>query len=380
MVLYWKQRASVAGLDLSRDGGEGGVILLDEFLAYLAVERGLAQNSLESYARDLNQFTSFVEECQGRTLDEVTQDTIMAYIEHLKRQGKAASSVCRQLAAIRGFYRFLDREGKIQRDPTVNLGSPKQERRLPGVLSLEEVGRLLEMPSTEAPAGVRDKAMLEVLYATGMRVSELVSLDIGDLNVEMGYVRCLGKGAKERIVPVGRVASGWVRAYLRSARPLLVRNHAENALFVNARGRRMTRQGFWKIIKAYAAKAGIQKRVTPHTLRHCFATHLLENGADLRSVQEMLGHVDIATTQVYTHLAKGKLKEIYDSAHPRARVEGAPAASTDRPGDVAGDDSAVGEPRPFGSTSVNAAAGAQRKAPAPALARSRGGKTRDEAV
>ncbi|MDK2930543.1 MAG: integrase/recombinase XerD [Bacillota bacterium] len=299
------------------------MVLLDEFLAYLAVERGLAQNSLESYARDLNQFAKFVEESEGSSLDDVTQDTIIAYLAHLRRQGKATSSICRQLAAIRGLYRFLDREGKIQHDPTVNLGSPKQERRLPGVLNLEEVGRLLEMPGTHTPAGVRDRAMLEVLYATGMRVSELVSLDIGDLNVEMGYVRCLGKGSKERIIPVGRVASGWVEAYLRSARPRLVRSRAERALFVNARGRRMTRQGFWKIIKAYAAKAGIQKHVTPHTLRHCFATHLLENGADLRSVQEMLGHVDIATTQVYTHLARGKLKEIYDAAHPRARGAGA---------------------------------------------------------
>ncbi len=296
------------------------MVLVDEFLAYLGVERGLAQNSIESYARDLVQFARFVEESGGGAdIGEVTQDTIMAYLAHLRRQGKATSSICRQLAAIRGLYRFLDREGKIRRDPTVNLGSPKQEKRLPGVLSLDEVGRLLEMPSPQTPAGVRDRAMLEVLYATGMRVSELVSLDMGDLNVEMGYVRCLGKGSKERIVPVGRVASGWVEIYLRASRSNLVRSRAENALFVNQRGRRMTRQGFWKIIKAYAAKAGIEKDVTPHTLRHCFATHLLENGADLRSVQEMLGHVDISTTQVYTHLARGKLKEIYDSAHPRAK-------------------------------------------------------------
>jgi integrase/recombinase XerD len=310
-------------------------LLLDEFLAYLSVERGLAQNSLESYARDLNQFAEYVEELGGGGLDGVTQDTIMAYLAHLRRQGRATSSICRQLAAIRGLYKFLDREGKVQHDPTVNLGSPRLERRLPGVLGSEEVARLLEMPAIGTPSGVRDRAMLEVLYATGMRVSELVSLNVGDLNVGMGYVRCVGKGSKERIVPVGSVASRWTEVYLRTARPRLVRSRTENALFVNARGKRMTRQGFWKIIRAYAAKAGLQKHVTPHTLRHCFATHLLENGADLRSVQEMLGHADIATTQIYTHLARGKLKEIYDAAHPRAkraRVSGgAPAMEPTSP-------------------------------------------------
>ncbi len=292
--------------------------VVDEFLAYLGVERGLARNSIESYRRDLRQFDAFVCGSAGLDLLGVTQDTIMGYLAALKRQGKAGSSISRQLAAIRGLYRFLDREGRIERDPTTNLGSPKQERRLPGVLSMREVSRLLEMPVPSSAAGVRDKAMLETLYATGMRVSELVSLRVGDVNVDMGYVRCVGKGSKERIIPVGRVASAWVETYLRSSRRELVGSRNEKALFVNCRGRMMTRQGFWKIIKAYAAKAGIDKGISPHTLRHCFATHLLENGADLRSVQEMLGHVDIATTQVYTRVARGKLKEVYDRTHPRA--------------------------------------------------------------
>lgn len=298
--------------------GRNAMTSVDEFLAYLGVERGLAQNSIESYGRDLRQFGRFVRESAGLELSCVTQDTIMAYLAELKRQGKATSSICRSLAAIRGLYRFLDRERKIERDPTTNLGSPRQERRLPGVLSMEEVTRLLEVPAPRTPAGIRDKAMLETLYATGMRVSELLSLEVGDINVEMGYVRCVGKGSKERIIPIGRVASTWVETYLRSSRRKLVGGRNEKALFVNCRGRRMTRQGFWKIIKAYATRAGIDKDVTPHTLRHCFATHLLENGADLRSVQEMLGHVDISTTQVYTHVARGKLKEIYDRTHPRA--------------------------------------------------------------
>ncbi len=291
---------------------------VQDYLTYLGVERGLAQNSIESYARDLRQFCSFIRDSLGIDVLDATGDSIVAYIAELRRQGKATSSVCRQLAAIRGMYKFLDREGRIERDPTVNLGSPKQERRLPGVLSVDEVGRLIELAAPGSPAGVRDRAMLETLYATGMRVSELVSLDVGDVNVEMGYARCVGKGAKERIIPIGRAAAEWVERYLRSSRQALVGSRRERALFVNCRGRRLTRQGFWKILKAYASRAGIDRRVTPHTLRHCFATHLLENGADLRSVQEMLGHVDIATTQVYTHLARGKLKEIYDRAHPRA--------------------------------------------------------------
>lgn len=335
-MLYWSRwkglpRQGSAGevqllveLSLRRivEWGQGGVAVVDEFLAYLGVERGLARNSIESYGRDLRQFGEFVRESAGLELTDVTQDTIMAYLSELKRRGKATSSTCRSLAAIRGLYRFLDRERKIESDPTTNLGSPRQERRLPGVLGMEEVTRLLEVPASRSPVGIRDKAMLETLYATGMRVSELLSLEVGDINVEMGYARCVGKGSKERIVPIGRVASAWVETYLRSSRQKLVGTRNEKALFVNCRGRRMSRQGFWKIIKAYAAGADLDKDVSPHTLRHCFATHLLENGADLRSVQEMLGHVDISTTQVYTHVARGKLKEVYDRTHPRAGGKG----------------------------------------------------------
>jgi len=292
---------------------------VDEFLAYLSVERGLAGNTIESYGRDLRQFEAFARNSEKDLgLADVDEDAILDYIAHMRSRGKAGSSICRSLAAIRGLYEFLDREHKIERDPTANLGSPKQSKTLPSVLTPEEVTRLLEVPRPGTPAGIRDKAMLETLYATGFRVSELLSLEVGDINVRMGYARCIGKGSRERIVPVGSVALMWVETYLRSARGQLVRGRNERALFVNCRGRRMTRQGFWKIIKAYAAEGGIEKEVTPHTLRHCFATHLLENGADLRSVQEMLGHADISTTQVYTHVARGKLKEVYDRTHPRA--------------------------------------------------------------
>jgi integrase/recombinase XerD len=212
----------------------------------------------------------------------------------------------------------LAREMVIPKDPTANLEAPKQEKRLPKILSVGDVLKLLEQPGLKTPAGIRDRAMLEVLYATGLRVSELVSLRLIDLNLEEGYIRCLGKGSKERIVPLGSVAVKYLHFYLDHARKFLAAAPGEETLFLNHHGHGLTRQGFWKIIKKYAEKLGIADRITPHTLRHSFATHLLENGADLRSVQEMLGHVDISTTQIYTHLTRDKLKEVYDKAHPRA--------------------------------------------------------------
>ncbi|BAD40806.1 site-specific tyrosine recombinase XerD [Symbiobacterium thermophilum] len=291
--------------------------LIHEFINYLSVERGLATNTLESYGRDLRQYYQYLGEDQV-DLDAVSRSTIINYLMYLQKQGKATATIARRLAALKAFYQFLVREKRIKTDPTANLESPKLEKRLPRVLTVSEVERLLAQPDPSLPAGLRDRAMLELLYATGIRVSELVSLNIEDVNLETGYIRCTGKGSKERIVPLGSLAIKWVKEYLQQGRPKLVKDREEAALFVNHHGHRLTRQGFWKIVKKYAEDARIDKEITPHTLRHSFATHLLENGADLRSVQEMLGHADISTTQIYTHVTKGRLKEVYARTHPRA--------------------------------------------------------------
>ncbi|MGE5529781.1 MAG: site-specific tyrosine recombinase XerD [Patescibacteria group bacterium] len=293
--------------------------LLQNFLNYLTVERGLARNTIESYGRDLRQYLTYLKERkQGMDLKSATQATVVGYLLHLQAQGRATATLSRSLAAIKAFYHFLARERLIERDPTVNLDAPRQEKRLPRILSVEEVARLLEQPDLKTPSGIRDRAMLEVLYATGLRVSELVALTVDDINLEEGYLRCFGKGAKERIVPLGSISGKYLAFYLNHARKFLAAAPGETILFLNHHGNRLTRQGFWKIIKKYADHLGIERGITPHTLRHSFATHLLENGADLRSVQEMLGHADISTTQIYTHLTKGKLKEVYDRTHPRA--------------------------------------------------------------
>ncbi|MDF2631238.1 MAG: recombinase [Symbiobacteriaceae bacterium] len=292
--------------------------LIHEFINYLSVERGLAVNTLESYGRDLRQYSEFLDTDEESALDSVSRTTIVNYLLYLQSQGKATATIARRLAALKAFYQFLVREKRIHDDPTANLESPKLEKRLPKVLSVGEVERLLAQPDAGQAAGVRDRAMLELLYATGIRVSELVSLDVTDVNLEMGYIKCSGKGSKERIVPLGSLAIQSCRDYLGVARPRLVREREEQALFVNHHGHRLTRQGFWKIVKKYADDAKIEKEITPHTLRHSFATHLLENGADLRSVQEMLGHADISTTQIYTQVTRGRLKEVYAKAHPRA--------------------------------------------------------------
>jgi len=291
--------------------------LIHEFINYLSVERGLAMNTLESYGRDLRQYSQFLGE-DDADLDAVSRTTIINYLLFLQKQGKATATIARRLAALKAFYQFLVREKRIKSDPTVNLESPKLEKRLPRVLTVNEVERLLAQPDPAQPSGLRDRAMLELLYATGIRVSELVSLNTVDVNLETGYIRCTGKGSKERIVPLGTLAIQSVREYTEQGRSKLVKDQEETALFVNHHGHRLTRQGFWKIVKKYADDAGIEKEITPHTLRHSFATHLLENGADLRSVQEMLGHADISTTQIYTHITKGRLKEVYARTHPRA--------------------------------------------------------------
>ncbi len=291
---------------------------LDEFLHHLAVERGLAENTLSSYQRDLHQFVSWLTEKEIRAVEQVRRNHIMAYLLGLQKKGRAPATISRQLAALKSFYHFLMQEGAVQQDPTTNLDSPKLAKKLPHVMTPAEVDRLLSMPDAATPSGSRDKAMLELLYAAGLRVSELMALDTTHINLDMGYVQCFGKGSKERIVPMGSVAAGSLNEYLEEGRKKLKKHPSETALFINKRGSRLTRQGFWKILKKYAQIAGITKEIAPHTLRHSFATHLLENGADLRSVQEMLGHADIATTQIYTHLTKSRIKEVYDKTHPRA--------------------------------------------------------------
>ncbi len=292
---------------------------IQEYLNYLSVERGLAKNTLESYGRDLHQYLNYLQEKKNLDFSATTQATVIGYLLQLQARGKATATLSRSLAAIKSYYHYMARENKIERDPTVNLDAPKQEKRLPRVLLVEEVEMLLEQPDLKVPVGIRDRAMLEVLYATGLRVSELVSLKIEDVNLETGYIKCYGKGSKERIVPLGSVAIKYLRLYMEHARKFLASRLMENTLFLNHHGKGLTRQGFWKIIKKYADNLNIQTEITPHTLRHSFATHLLENGADLRSVQEMLGHADIATTQIYTHLTKGRIKDVYEKAHPRAK-------------------------------------------------------------
>lgn len=292
--------------------------LIQEFIDYLGHEKGLATNTLESYSRDLKQYYGFLSGDSTASLENVSQSTIVAYLMYLRKQGKATATIARRLAALKAFYQFLVKENYVSSDPTNDLSSPKLERKLPKVLTVSEVERLLNQPDLSTPAGKRDKAMLELLYATGIRVSELVNLNILDVDLKEGFVRCMGKGSKERVVPVGDIAVSALRTYLEGARSKLVADAKEKALFVNHHGKRLTRQGFWKIVKKYATQAQIRKEITPHTLRHSFATHLLENGADIRAVQEMLGHADISTTQIYTHVTKDRLKDVYAKSHPRA--------------------------------------------------------------
>ncbi len=290
---------------------------LDSFLESLVVERGLRQNSLEAYQRDLVRYLAYLAG-RGRQAACLDRTEVPRYLLALREAGLNPRSVARHLSAIRQFHRFLVRQGRAAEDPTAHLEAPRPWRRLPGVLSSEEVDRLLAVRETGTPQSLRNRAMLELMYASGLRVSELVGLRLGDVDLGVGIVRVVGKGDKERLVPVGDAAAAGLQVYLRDGRPRLAKRRASEWLFLGRHGGGLTRQMFWNVIKRAAADAGITKPVTPHTLRHSFATHLLEHGADLRSVQLMLGHADIATTQISTHLSRAHLKAIYDKFHPRA--------------------------------------------------------------
>ncbi len=291
---------------------------LSAFLTHVRVEKGLALNTVSAYHRDLAKFNAFAQK-RKLALEAVSRDDLVDFLAGLYRQKLESKSVARHLVSLRNFFRFAQVQGMIATDPAVNLESPKIRRSLPGYLRLEEVERLLAQPDTKTPLGLRDRAMLEVLYSAGLRVSELIGLGVNDLDSKVGCVRCIGKGDKERIVPVGKKALHTVEKYLRDARPKLIgKATGSPTLFINRRGRALSRVGVWKILSAYGRRAGLRVALTPHMLRHSFATHLLERGADLRSVQLMLGHADISTTQIYTHLVEERLKQIYKAHHPRA--------------------------------------------------------------
>ncbi|MFC1904693.1 site-specific tyrosine recombinase XerD [Chloroflexota bacterium] len=298
---------------------------INSFLTYLTVEKGFSENTLDAYHNDLYQLAGFAEgEAAQRGLapswTNFSRQGMLSYLLNLKERGYVATTLARKVAAARSFFGFMVAEGKIKDNPTENVGSPKIGKSLPKPISHSQALQLLEQPTKlSTPEAKRDEAMLVLLYASGMRVSELVSLNLGDVDMVGGYVRCFGKGHKERLIPIAPRAVIVVEEYVKEARSKLVRNDAEEALFVNRRGDRLTRQGFWQILKGYAESAGLAKDITPHTLRHSFATHMLSGGADLRSVQELLGHANISTTQVYTHLTTEHIRRTYDKSHPRAK-------------------------------------------------------------
>lgn len=288
-----------------------------EYTSFMTDIRHKSLNTVESYKRDVTQYISYLDGTGVTDISSTTKTTVLSYLLYLQKEGRASSTVSRTLASLRSYYLFMMQNGVVKSNPTSNLEAPHVEKKIPKILSGEEVELLLEQPKNCDNKGIRDKAMLELLYATGIRVSELINLDVSDVNVPMSFVRCKG-GKKERIIPMGHQAKDALENYINNVRKYMVKDENETALFVNCSGARLSRQGFWKLIKYYQHIAGIETDITPHTLRHSFAAHLLENGADLHSIQEMMGHADISSTQVYSRMMKSKIKDVYAKAHPRA--------------------------------------------------------------
>jgi integrase/recombinase XerD len=288
-----------------------------EYTSFMTDIRHKSLNTVESYKRDVTQYISYLDGTGVTDISSTTKTTVLSYLLYLQKEGRASSTVSRTLASLRSYYLFMMQNGVVKSNPTSNLEAPHVEKKIPKILSGEEVELLLEQPKNCDNKGIRDKAMLELLYATGIRVSELINLDVSDVNVPMSFVRCKG-GKKERIIPMGHQAKDALENYINNVRKYMVKDENETALFVNCSGARLSRQGFWKLIKYYQHIAGIETDITPHTLRHSFAAHLLENGADLHSIQEMMGHADISSTQIYSRMMNSKIKDVYAKAHPRA--------------------------------------------------------------
>lgn len=288
-----------------------------EYTSFMTDIRHKSLNTVESYKRDVTQYISYLDGTGVTDISSTTKTTVLSYLLYLQKEGRASSTVSRTLASLRSYYLFMMQNGVVKSNPTSNLEAPHVEKKIPKILSGEEVELLLEQPKNCDNKGIRDKAMLELLYATGIRVSELINLDVSDVNVPMSFVRCKG-GKKERIIPMGHQAKDALENYINNVRKYMVKDENETALFVNCSGARLSRQGFWKLIKYYQHIAGIETDITPHTLRHSFAAHLLKNGADLHSIQEMMGHADISSTQVYSRMMNSKIKDVYAKAHPRA--------------------------------------------------------------
>ena len=292
-------------------------ILVDQYINYLVFEKGLSEKTIESYTSDLSKYLSFLKEKRVKDITQADTPIILKHLIALRESGLGSKSCARHLITLRGFYKFLAQEKILEFDPAKLIDLPKSGLKLPDVLSVSEVSLLLNIPDSNTLLGKRNSAMLELLYAAGLRVSELVNLKFLDVNLEACFVRVMGKGSKERIVPFGLYAKNKIDDYINNSRPLLLKNHISKHLFIARAGKPMTRQGFWKLLKQYVKQAGIKKKVTPHSLRHSFASHLLEGGADLRTVQVMLGHVDISSTQIYTHVARDHLRQIHEKYHPR---------------------------------------------------------------